>query len=228
MTKNLLKMNFLMIYGGKLHNMITRIIKREEIENGRITTVFEFKKKTKKNRNFLIVNEDKKNQIKNRMIRTEEFEKLSFDEQDYVYHLDISNTRKNFHYLPVKLKSFNCSNCDIDNLGNGILPKTIKVFICSDNKLSVLPNLPEGLEQLNCSNNNLKYLPVLPESLIFLDCRGNNLLNIEDILKNKNSKLKIFYDKKELTIIDHDMVNTVKEYDSVDALEPIDIDIDFD
>lgn len=51
----------------------------------------------------------------------------------------------------------------------------------SDNQLSSLKSIPEGLEDLNASNNQLRTLPELPNSLRELRVRGNELDSLERI-----------------------------------------------
>ena len=48
-------------------------------------------------------------------------------------------------------------------------------FSCNDNKLTVLPKLPEGLRELACGGNQLTTLPTLPTTLIELRCGQNKL-----------------------------------------------------
>ena len=46
---------------------------------------------------------------------------------------------------------------------------------CSNNKLTVLPALPNSLIVLWCHNNQLRWLPTLPSNLTDLWCYSNNL-----------------------------------------------------
>ena len=39
-----------------------------------------------------------------------------------------------------------------------VLPIKLVVLYCNENKLTALPELPEGLETLCCECNNIKYL----------------------------------------------------------------------
>lgn len=56
--------------------------------------------------------------------------------------------------------------------------KNVTSLNCSDNKLTSLPPLPEGLTDLDCSGNKLTSLPLLPKRLTDLDCSNNLLLGL--------------------------------------------------
>ena len=55
------------------------------------------------------------------------------------------------------------------------LPVGLQVLYCETNQLTVLPPLPNGLKGLRCSRNNLTVLPPLPDTLTGLNCHTNNL-----------------------------------------------------
>jgi len=48
----------------------------------------------------------------------------------------------------------------------------------SNNKLTVLPELPASLMHLNCSENNITEIFILPKNLVELNCNSNLLLKI--------------------------------------------------
>ena len=52
---------------------------------------------------------------------------------------------------------------------------------CSHNKLTSLPELPDGLLVLSCDNNQLTTLPELPTSLLFLECGNNQLTTLPNL-----------------------------------------------
>jgi len=62
----------------------------------------------------------------------------------------------------------------------------IKELLCYNNKLSVLPELPDTLINLVCQHNNLRYLPELPPDLDMLFCYNNKLTEL-----NLPSKLRV-------------------------------------
>jgi len=54
---------------------------------------------------------------------------------------------------------------------------------CHNNKLTVLPTLPNSLKELYCSHNELTTLPSLPNSLKHLDCSENKLTELQNLPK---------------------------------------------
>jgi hypothetical protein len=176
----------------------------------------------------------KKKQLSQRLVTADEYVKLSEKEQDFVLHLDLSNSKVKCSFLPVHLKTLNCSNCGIEELGDSVLPMTIKTFICSNNKLKKLPFLPHGLKELICDNNNLTELPELPSTLEYVDCRNNK--NLEIGYKLDKMVTKILYDKKEIP--KENTQNDDKQNENLilyykgeseldgDCLEPIEIDFE--
>jgi Leucine-rich repeat (LRR) protein len=72
-----------------------------------------------------------------------------------------------------------CSNNQLSKLEG--LPQGLKELYCSDNQLTKLEGLPQGLEGLKCSNNQLKTLEGLPKGLKALYCFGNPLVFVEPI-----------------------------------------------
>ena len=70
-------------------------------------------------------------------------------------------------------ETFECASFDdlihLDNYHD------IVYIDCYNNKLTVLPTLPNELIRLYCHYNNLTFLPSLPNSLITLDCYNNRL-----------------------------------------------------
>jgi hypothetical protein len=68
------------------------------------------------------------------------------------------------------------------------LPQGLETLHCDDNNLQSLPDLPDTLEELYCDDNNLKTLPKLPDSLEFLFCARNDLTELPNL---PNSLLSI-------------------------------------
>lgn len=72
--------------------------------------------------------------------------------------------------------------------------KNLEVLNCSDNQLTKLPILPKTLRIIICNNNKLRYLATyknpLPDSLEVIDCSYNNLEYLEPFAKGLPPKLK--------------------------------------
>lgn len=81
--------------------------------------------------------------------------------------------------LPPRLIEFHCCRIGLENLPE-LLPKTLKVLVCKNNKITKLPKLPYGLRTLDCSNNPLLELGDLP-NLVFLNCSGCGLTVLPDL-----------------------------------------------
>ena len=66
---------------------------------------------------------------------------------------------------------------DLSHLGLTELPPLppLTVLRCSENHLTSLPPLPDGLVELHCYNNHLSSLPTLPSSLQLLSCSSNQM-----------------------------------------------------
>jgi hypothetical protein len=61
------------------------------------------------------------------------------------------------------------------------LPKSLKHFDCSWNKIKIIENLPETLENFNCHNNFITKLENLPNSIRYFDCSDNFISKIENL-----------------------------------------------
>jgi hypothetical protein len=61
------------------------------------------------------------------------------------------------------------------------LPQGLKRLLCGGNYLQTLPDLPDTLEELYCDVNKLINLPPLPPGLKRLRCGGNNLQTLPDL-----------------------------------------------
>ena len=61
------------------------------------------------------------------------------------------------------------------------LPQGLQTLHCDNNNLQSLPDLPDTLEELYCDDNNLKTLPKLPDSLEFLFCARNDLTKLPNL-----------------------------------------------
>ena len=92
---------------------------------------------------------------------------------EYKYHqLDLSNIICN------KITYYNQEGEDIKN---HILPKNLKILMCPNNELTLLPDLPNSLKKLECENNQLISLPNLPNSLKGLYCYNNQIAIIHKL-----------------------------------------------
>jgi Leucine-rich repeat (LRR) protein len=86
--------------------------------------------------------------------------------------------------LPVDLSKFwRLVKVDLSYNGLTYLPNLVclpnlKTLVVNNNKLPVLPELPERLTDLNCSYNQLERLPDLPSGLVFLSCGFNRLVEL--------------------------------------------------
>jgi Leucine-rich repeat (LRR) protein len=80
------------------------------------------------------------------------------------------------------LKTLDCSNNKLNLLPT--LPQNLKTLYCSNNKLTLLPTLPQNLKTLNCHNNKLTLLPTLPQNLKTLYCHNNKLTLLPTLLEN--------------------------------------------
>ena len=85
-------------------------------------------------------------------------------------------------------KSREPGKVDVEGLGltrlwsrTGALNPSIHIINCADNKLTSLPELPDGLGELDCRNNQLTQLPRLPGELGNLYCDNNQLIKLPDL-----------------------------------------------
>ena len=110
-----------------------------------------------------------------------------------------NNVLSNLKYY-TKLKSFDCSRCDLVELPEN-LPNSLMSLICSNNRLTRLPNLDNltQLESLWCNNNILSELPSLSNltKLELLNCSANNLIKLPERLPNSIQFLYCWINKLE-------------------------------
>ena len=92
------------------------------------------------------------------------------------------------------LKELLCSNNKLTSLPD--LPYTLEELSCSYNKLTSLPDLPDTLEELSCSDNELTSLPDLPDTLLRLYCPNNQLTSLPDLSSLVNLRSLFCYDNK--------------------------------
>ena len=69
-----------------------------------------------------------------------------------------------------------CSNNKITSLPT--LPQNLKCLYCNDNELTSLPTLPQNLKKIICYDNELNYFPTLPQNLETLNCDNNPISEI--------------------------------------------------
>ncbi len=72
-----------------------------------------------------------------------------------------------------------CSNNRLTSLPT--LPQGLLYLYCGDNMLTSLPTLPIGLKVLECYHNQLVSLPMLPTSLVELNCNDNKLTSLPQL-----------------------------------------------
>lgn len=90
--------------------------------------------------------------------------------------------------LPADTIIINIHNKQITHISACILLRfeNLTTFICSSNKLAVLPILPNSLLYLHCQDNELTSLPIsLPPNLYHLNCNANRLTHLPRILPAK-------------------------------------------
>ena len=113
---------------------------------------------------------------------------------------DKNNVLSNLKYY-TKLKSFDCSKCDLVELPEN-LPNSLMTLICSNNRLTRLPNLDNltKLESLWCNNNILRELPSLSNlsKLELLNCSINILIKLPENLPNSLKYLYCWINKLEV------------------------------
>jgi Leucine-rich repeat (LRR) protein len=95
----------------------------------------------------------------------------------------------NLKYLPnfndsIKLKTFICSNNNLLRLPSS-LPRSVKYFDCSHNKLTEIPVLHNGIEHVYCNNNNIYHLPLFPQSVFIIYF---NINPIKEVYNSTNSQ----------------------------------------
>ena len=74
---------------------------------------------------------------------------------------------------------FMCSNNNLTSLPN--LPNSMTSFYCSYNNLTNLPNLPNSLITFWCDHNQLNSLPTLPSTLNTLFCFSNQITSLPSL-----------------------------------------------
>ena len=108
----------------------------------------------------------------------------------------ITDIKTYFKSLSDDIVSLNISNKNVTSLPDLTRFKNLKILHCSNNKLTLLPTLPQNLEELNCYDNELTLLPTLPQKLKILRCFNNKLT----LLPSLPQKLQRLYcDNNELT-----------------------------
>jgi Leucine-rich repeat (LRR) protein len=64
------------------------------------------------------------------------------------------------------------------------LPQNLKTLGCSNNNLTFILTLPQNLKTLYCCNNKLTSLPTLPQNLKTLFCCNNQLTSLSTLPPN--------------------------------------------
>tara|TARA_Y100001936_G_scaffold248379_1_gene296142 strand:+ start:113 stop:838 length:726 start_codon:yes stop_codon:yes gene_type:complete len=93
-----------------------------------------------------------------------------------------------YKYNELDLSKLECNiiryiNQEGESIENHKLPNSLKVLLCYDNQLTLLPTLPNSLQELDCSFNQLTSFNnvQLPNSLKYLDCYNNKLISLCDL-----------------------------------------------
>ena len=119
---------------------------------------------------------------------------LSKVECNEIYYYDQEGESIKNHKLPNSLKELDCSNNQLTLLPD--LPDSLKVLDCSNNQLTSFTNvqLPNSLKELFCSRNQLTSFTnvQLPESLKGLYCDYNQLTSLPDF-SHINHKLTLSF-----------------------------------
>ncbi len=89
---------------------------------------------------------------------------------------------------------------NIENKGiNGIVDlkyvRNCKKFICKNNQIKKLINIPDEIEYIDCSNNFIIELDYLPKNLKYLNCSHNKIkiLNLKHKLRLENNKDSLIF-----------------------------------
>ena len=93
------------------------------------------------------------------------------------------------------ITDLDCSNNNLTVLPN--LPPNLRALVCKNNQLEEIPDLPQSLEYLDCSNNKLIVLPKLPTNLRSINCSNNqdvttrpiNYENVNPYIQDKVDQL---------------------------------------
>ena len=78
-----------------------------------------------------------------------------------------------------KLIKLDISNNQLTHLDN--LPDGLQKLCCNFNQLIHLDNLPYGLQELYCSGNQLSHIDNLPHGLQILYCNHNKLTHVDNL-----------------------------------------------
>ena len=101
---------------------------------------------------------------------------IEINNKRYTYdNFDDITSLNNFHHITY----IDCSNNRLLVLPQ--LPNSLQILYCSYNQLTILPQLPNSLQTLNCTNNQLTTLPQLPNSLQYLYCEYNQLTTLPQL-----------------------------------------------
>ncbi len=89
--------------------------------------------------------------------------------------LDLSgNPVKQLPKILSNIRELSCNSCELEQMVT-ILPQSLKILKCSNNKMKYINYLPESLEWFDCNTNELMELPRIPHSLLYLNCSHNNI-----------------------------------------------------
>ena len=95
---------------------------------------------------------------------------IEYQNDNKLYYFNSLNEINNYD----KVVYIYCSGNDLTLLPE--LPNSLQELWCNNNQLTSLPELPNSLKYIYCMKNNLTELPELPNSLIQLDCWNNKLM----------------------------------------------------
>ncbi len=114
---------------------------------------------------------------------------------EYVTEIDVSN--KNLTNLPnlTRFKKLELLRCDNNRLTMlPALPNHLQKLYCYHNQLTSLPTLPNNLQILHCSKNKISLLPPLPNNLEKITCDDNQLRSLPT-LPNNLQNLRCYHNK---------------------------------
>ena len=98
-----------------------------------------------------------------------------------IKELYINNKYEILNLFKIECDKIEYYNQENEDIKNHILPNSLKILNCSNNKLTKLPNLPNSLLELNYNNNKINIILTLPNFFKKLDCSNNELLLLPDL-----------------------------------------------
>lgn len=94
--------------------------------------------------------------------------------------------------LPITIKELNLENCRLERISKLNCLTNLQALSLKQNKLKILPELPESLRQLDISHNELISLYNVPDGVTELDCSSNKISNLNMYVPSKLVRLIAF------------------------------------